>query len=312
MITLIVPTRNRAHTLRLVGDSFYRQELVSEIIFVDDGGSDDTAGVVDELARRHPHIATKLLKNPQRRGASASRIRGYKAAANDYIMYSDDDIYLEPNYAAVCLTKMKATRAAIVSGRIVRARADQTPQQAIAAFGCGTSARPPFRYAVCEFRGEARFTGDIELPLTGPVILTTKALLETFGYDPYYSRGNGYREESDYQMSVFVNGLTVLVTNDTHCVELSRRISSTGGQRASRFACLYYSVLYNAYFYGKYYDRYAERVGLRMGRRTATVLFAFYQLHALFVRPIGYRLAAARTRVRERRLGGPQATVART
>ena len=34
MITLIVPTRNRAHTLRLVAPSYFAQDCVDELIFV--------------------------------------------------------------------------------------------------------------------------------------------------------------------------------------------------------------------------------------------------------------------------------------
>ncbi|HEY4134820.1 MAG TPA: glycosyltransferase [Alphaproteobacteria bacterium] len=301
MITLIVPTRNRAHTLSLIGESFYRLELVNEIIFVNDAGTDDTAAVVGEIARRHPHVSTRILNNEHRLGASGSRIKGYEAAANDYILYSDDDIYIEPDYAAVCLRKMRETGAGIASGRIIRKRFDQTPEAAIAAFGTGTSDKPPFRKWVCEVRGEAKTAGDVYLPLTGPVILTTRALLRELSYDGFYSRGNGYREESDFQMHAFVTGHAILMTNDTHCAELSRIESKVGGQRTARLKGLYWAVYYNAYFYRKYYDRYAALVGLKFGRRTATALFALYQLHAYFIRPFGYRFDKWVARQRERR-----------
>ena len=41
MITLIVPTRNRAHTLQLVAPSYFAQDDVSELIFVSDAGDDE-------------------------------------------------------------------------------------------------------------------------------------------------------------------------------------------------------------------------------------------------------------------------------
>lgn len=293
MITLVIPTRNRAHTIRLVGESFYRQRLISEIIFVDDGGSDATRDVVARLAAAFPETKTLVLRNEQRMGAAYSRIRGYEAAANDYILYCDDDIHLAPDYAAICLDKMKQTGAAIVSGRrAVHKRADQSPQEAITAFGRGSSSLPPFRTLVCEFREDARFDGDISLPLTNPVILTTRALLQKLSYDPFYAKGNGYREESDFQMHAFVEGHTILVTNDAHCVELSRQENPSGGNRISQWKRLFWNVYYTDYFYRKYYDRYARRVGLRLGRKTATAVFALYQIHALFVRPIARRIAA--------------------
>jgi len=291
MITLVVPTRNRAHTIRLVGESFFRQRLVSEIVFVDDGGSDDTHQVVADLARRFPNVQTRVLRNERRMGAAYSRIRGYESAVNEYILYSDDDIYLEPGYAAACYDKMQATGASIVSGRrAIFKRADQSPEEAIAAFGNGLSSLPPFRTLVCEFREDARFEGDVSLPLTNPVILTRKSLLQELSYDPFYAKGNGFREESDFQMHAFVKGHTILVTNDAHCVELSRQENPSGGNRVNHFTRLYWNVYYTNYFYRKYFDRYARRVGLPIGRRTAIVLFAVYQIHSLFGRPIFRRI----------------------
>ena len=50
MIPLIVPTRNRAHTLQLVAPSYFAQDDVSELIFVSDAGDDDTPAVIAEIA----------------------------------------------------------------------------------------------------------------------------------------------------------------------------------------------------------------------------------------------------------------------
>lgn len=287
MITLIVPTRNRAHTLSRVGESFYTQRLVSEIIFVDDGGSDGSSQVIAGLAQRFPHVRTRLLRHEERRGAAACRTAGYTSASNEFILYSDDDVYLEPGYAETCLAKLQATGAAIVSGRLVHKRPDQTPEAAIAAFGNGRSAAAPFRRLFCEFRVDARFDGDLTLPLTHSVILTRRRLLETYGYDPYYARGNGYREESDFQMNAFVNGETILMTNAVHCVELSRQENPSGGQRIGRLQRLFWNVFYTNYFYRKYWDRYAARVGLRVPRPMAIGAFAVYQVYVLFFRPAG-------------------------
>jgi glycosyltransferase involved in cell wall biosynthesis len=297
MITLVIPTRNRAHTLRLVGESFYRQDGVTEIIFVDDGGSDETPAVLAELSARFPAISTRILRNSERRGAAYSRTAGFESASNEYVMFCDDDVHLEAGYARTCLAKLETTGASIVSGRLVHKRANQSPEAAIEEFGYGSSRQDPFRPLFIEFRVEAIFSRDITLPLTHSVILTRRALLKQFGYDPFYSKGNGYREESDFQMNAYINGHTILVTNDTHCVELSRQENRTGGQRVNRLSRLYWNVYYTSYFYRKYYDRYAERAGLNVPRPVALAAFAVYQLYQLFVRPAGklFRQVIGRT-----------------
>jgi glycosyltransferase involved in cell wall biosynthesis len=306
MISLVVPSRNRAHTLRIVGESLYSQSKVTEIIFVLDASTDDSESVIEGLARSFPAIRTVVLHNETRKGAPYNRIKGYRAATNDFIAFSDDDTYLEPGYFETCLNKLLATGAAFVSGRLVTKLPNQTFDQAIAAFGSGTLDGPLLMPVSCELRHNARFTGDVRIPFTVPIGVTRRELLERFSYDPFYCRGNGYREETDFQMNAFVNGYEMLVTNDVHCVELSRWENRSGGQRISRFAQLYWSIYYTNYFFGKYYERYAERLGLRIGRRLALLTFAIRQFYALFIRP-ARRLSHVIPRLAPKTAAAPQA-----
>lgn len=285
MISLVVPTRNRANTLRLVADSFYRQDGVTELVFVDDAGEDDTWAVIESFARKYPDRTTRILRNETRMGAARSRILGYTAAGNHYVLYCDDDIHLSPGYAATCLRKLKETGAGAVSGRLLYKLPDETPEQAVQRFGNGLDDIAPFNRYVCELRDRARFAADLTMPLTHSVILTRKDLLERFSYDPFYARGNGFREESDYQMNLFVNGYDILVTNEVHCIHLSRAESRSGGHRINRFSRLYWNIYHTDYFYRKYYNDYAKRVGLRLRRIPALMLFAAYQVYALFLKP---------------------------
>ena len=103
MITLIVPTRNRAHTLRLVAPSYFAQDDVDELIFVNDAGEDDTPTVLAEIARRFPRKSLRILRNESRLGASQSRNVGIAASTNDLILFCDDDEYLEAGYARTLL-----------------------------------------------------------------------------------------------------------------------------------------------------------------------------------------------------------------
>ena len=231
MISLVVPTRNRAHTLRLVAESFFSQPGVSEILFINDQGEDETPEVVQAVARRYPHVQCQVIHNPTRMGASQSRNVGAGLARSDFVLFCDDDEYLGEGYAQICLDKLQVLGAAAVSGRRIYMQDGETPQQALCRFGNGARRAKPLNRTICETVHAARFTGNLKVPFTNANILTRKALLQQFPFDPYYARGNGYREETDYQMNLFVNGYDIYVTNDCHSIHLPWSQVRTGGQR---------------------------------------------------------------------------------
>ncbi len=304
MITLIVPTRNRVHTLRLVAPSYFQQEQVSEIVFVSDAGTDETPALIQRLASLYPQVRTHFICNAERLGASASRNVGVQRATNEYVLFCDDDESLEPGYARVCLEKLLRLGAGAVSGRRVYLEPGETTAVALKRFGNGLRNTAPFRSLICEYVNAARFAGDIKLPITNAIILTRTALLREFPFDPAYARGNGYREESDYQMNLFVHGHDVYVTNDRHSFHLPMTQVVTGGQRTSRWKRLYWSVHYTRYFFSKYYAAYAVRRNLSAPRWLALFSFAAFALYRETLRPPLYAVAKAALR-QKRRLSSP-------
>ncbi len=293
-ISLVVPTRNRAYTLRIVADSWYAQAGIDEIIFVDDEGDDDTPALIESLTTAYPQVRTVLIRNPARAGASESRNRGAARATNEFVLFCDDDMHLGAGYAQTCLRKLLARDAGAVSGRLVYMEPSETVNEALRRFGSGTQAVQMFRPLTCVLVHEAKFSGDVELPLTNPVILTRRSLLQKFGFDKYYARGNGYREESDYQMNLFVNDYPTIVTNDCHTFHINIAQVATGGQRVDRWRMIYWPLFYTNYFYGKYWSRYAPRVGLRTSRYPALAAFAVFYLYTTFVRNRLKRFALGR------------------
>ncbi|HEY3694292.1 glycosyltransferase family 2 protein [Phenylobacterium sp.] len=291
MITLIVPTRNRAHTLRLVISSYYLQAGISEIIFVSDAGDDETPAVIEAIAKLHPEISTKLIRNEVRKGAAASRNIGVMNAVNENILFCDDDEYLELGYANTCLQKLEAYGAGAVSGRNVYMMDGETPEAAIKRFGSGLRKTKPFNYLIAELVNGAAYEGDITLPFTHSIILTKREYLLRTPFDPHYLRGNGYREESDYQMRLFLDGHLIYVTNDVHSMHLPRSLVTTGGQRTGLWPRIYWSVQHTRYFFSKYYKDYARIVGLKAPRQLALVAFTIFAVYRETLRPSLHRLA---------------------
>lgn len=291
MITIVVPTRNRAFTLRRVAPSYFEQDLVDEVIFVSDAGEDDTPEAIAEIGQRYPDVRSEVIRNPNRLGASESRNVGAARAKNDYVLFCDDDEYMEPGYARICHEKLTRLEAGAVSGRRVYMQPGETPEEAVKRFGTGLRNTKPFQYLICEMVNGAKFEGDLSVPFTNAVILTRKELLTRYPFDGYYARGNGYREETDYQMNLFVHGYPIYITNDVHSIHLPMAEVRTGGQRTQASKKIYWSIFYTRYFFGKYYDEYAKRVGLPYPRWMAVSAFAIFAVYRETLRPPLYALA---------------------
>jgi glycosyltransferase involved in cell wall biosynthesis len=291
LITLIVPTRNRAHTLRLVAPSYFSQDGVSELIFVSDAGDDETPAVIAEIAAQFPGKVCRMLRNESREGASQSRNVGVAASTNEFILFCDDDEYLEAGYARILLQKLQTLNAGAISGRRIYLMPGESTANARQRFGFGMSTSKPFRPMICEYVNGAKFAADLSIPITNAIILTKKSLLQKFPFDSYYARGNGYREETDFQMNLFVHGFDIYVTNDCHSFHLPLSEVRTGGQRTQPLKRLYWSIFYTRYFFGKYYARYARRLGLKAPRFVAMLGFAIFAVYRETLRPTLHRMA---------------------
>lgn len=60
-----------------------------EIILVDDGSSDGTSELADQLAQQYP--AVRVVHHPQNKGYGAALQSGFRAATKDYVFYTDGD-----------------------------------------------------------------------------------------------------------------------------------------------------------------------------------------------------------------------------
>jgi GT2 family glycosyltransferase len=89
LITVIVPTFNRARQLQAAVESVLAQPLAElEVIVVDDGSTDDSAGVIADLQRRDPRVTSLSQANG---GVAAARNHGLDRAHGDLIAFLDSD-----------------------------------------------------------------------------------------------------------------------------------------------------------------------------------------------------------------------------
>lgn len=285
MITLIVPTFNRAYALEQVLDTFYSQDGVSEIVFVDDASTDETREVVEAFDKKYSNIKTLYFRNEINRGASYGRKLGYESSTNEYVMYCDDDEFLGPGYAKTCLEKLKSSGADVVSGRHFYRNPGESFSDSINRFGDGLLSENVFDKLRFQIRTDAIHSEDVEVPFTHAIFLTRKDLLKKYSFDTFYSKGNGFREESDFQMNLFCHGGKILVTNDVHCVHMHLSEVKSGGQRVNRLKRFYWTIFYTNYFLDKYFDICKDKLEIRYTKGIAKILYFFITSYTFFLRP---------------------------
>jgi len=95
MISVIIPTYNRAHLLRQMIVSIMQMEAVEmEIIVIDDKSDDNTSDIVKSLKDNNvSDFDIFYLKAPRNLGPGKCRKIGFDLSKGKYIVFADDDDY---------------------------------------------------------------------------------------------------------------------------------------------------------------------------------------------------------------------------
>lgn len=94
-ISVVIPAYNYAHTLTRAIESVLPQLGVKhELIVINDGSTDNTQQVIDDLLHKNSSQFRTILK--QNGGLSSVRNRGIKEARGDYLIFLDADDQMAP------------------------------------------------------------------------------------------------------------------------------------------------------------------------------------------------------------------------
>ncbi len=89
-VSVIIPTFNRAHLLRRALASVLSQDFTDfEVLVIDDHSTDGTQGLLDDVRSADPRVRGFL--QPENRGVSAARNRGFREARGELIAFLDSD-----------------------------------------------------------------------------------------------------------------------------------------------------------------------------------------------------------------------------
>jgi glycosyltransferase involved in cell wall biosynthesis len=107
LVSTIIPVYNRPQMIRKAVESVLSQTYRPiEIIIVDDGSTDETPCVLDELQMAHPEEITVIHK--ENGGPGFAREAGRLRAKGDYIQYPDSDDWLLPEKFTIQVNALKA------------------------------------------------------------------------------------------------------------------------------------------------------------------------------------------------------------
>ena len=112
-LSVVIPTFNEVHTIREILQRVQRTGLVQEILVVDDGSTDGTRQILDEL-NGHGNIRVVFHENNQGKGAAVRT--GLKNAKGDVILIQDADLEYDPRDYPTLLKPLEEGIADVVYG----------------------------------------------------------------------------------------------------------------------------------------------------------------------------------------------------
>jgi glycosyltransferase involved in cell wall biosynthesis len=142
-LSVIIPTHNRGSSLKttllsLINQTYQKDRY--EIIIVDDGGSDGTKNMIEELNKQMNSRIKYLWQKNQ--GPAAARNLGIKNAKADIISFTDDDCIVHPDWIERIIEAFSKDKDAMIIG------GETLPQKGriVAAVGQGLTKNAFFDY----------------------------------------------------------------------------------------------------------------------------------------------------------------------
>lgn len=95
-LSIIIPAYNEGarlgESLKTILDYLKKSKTTAEIIVVDDGSSDETAKVAEEIFANSPEIEAHVIRYKQNRGKGFAVRTGLEAARGEIALFSDADL----------------------------------------------------------------------------------------------------------------------------------------------------------------------------------------------------------------------------
>lgn len=130
LISVIVCTFNRCDLLGKALDSIAASRIPSavewEILVVDNNSTDETQNVIRDFCRRFPHRFRSVFETAQ--GLSSARNAGIRESRGAVVVFTDDDVVVEPDWLWNLTADIAAGEWAGTGGRIIPVWGSKIPR----------------------------------------------------------------------------------------------------------------------------------------------------------------------------------------
>jgi GT2 family glycosyltransferase len=113
MVSVVIPTYNRAERLRTVLDPLLADPATAEVVVVVDGCHDGSSERLEARAASDPRVVPVWQENA---GANAARETGLRLAVGEVVLFLDDDVVARPGLVSGHARRHAATPHAVVAG----------------------------------------------------------------------------------------------------------------------------------------------------------------------------------------------------
>lgn len=113
-LSVVMPCYNEERTIREITRQVLAQPFDIELLIVDDGSTDATRSILEELAAGDPRV--RVILQPKNCGKGAALRRGFQEARGDIVIVQDADLEYDPNEYARLIEPIAKGHADVVYG----------------------------------------------------------------------------------------------------------------------------------------------------------------------------------------------------